>query len=106
VRIYPGNPRSHYEEVLRSLGLILDAEGYRHIVVVEIDDGFMVTGLGYSTSVSRTAESVGRWACVATRFGDDEIGAMLDIGIARRGSGHRALHHERTLRLIGLWIDE
>jgi len=106
VRIYPGTTRRHYEETLRSLGLVLDTDGYRHISLVELDDGFLVTGLRYSTTISTAAESIGRWACVATRFGDDEIDAMLDAGLARRGSCHRAQPYERSLRLLGMWLDD
>ncbi len=106
VRIYPGTPRRHYEETLRSLGMVLDTRDYRHVTLVELDDGFLVTGLRYSTTISTAAESIGRWACVATRFGDDEVAAMLDAGVGLRGSGHRALRYEQALRLVGMWLDD
>ncbi len=82
MRIYPGTPRRHYEETLRSLGLVLDMEGYRHIVITEVDDAFVVTGLAYSTQVSHAAESIGRWSCVSGRFPDADVAAMLDLTIS------------------------
>ena len=45
MRIYEGAPRQNYEEVLRSLGAVLDQRGMREITVNETDDGFIVQGL-------------------------------------------------------------
>ena len=65
----------------------------------------MVTGLSYSTRISRAAESVGRWSCISGRFTDADVGAILEFGPARRGTGHVARNYERSLRLVGLWVD-
>ena len=105
MRIYDRGPRRHYEETLRSLGLLLDAEEYRHILLAETDHGYMVSALRYSTDLTRAAESIGRWECVATHFSDRETAATLDAAYGYRGSTHRALHYEKVLRTVGHWVD-
>ena len=48
MRIYEGASRQNYEQVLRSLGAVLDQRGMREITVNETDDGFIVQGLALS----------------------------------------------------------
>ena len=39
MRIYEGAPRQNYEEVLRSIGALLDQRGMREITLNETEDG-------------------------------------------------------------------
>lgn len=105
MRIYDRGPRGHYEEALRSLGLLLDAQEYRHILLAETDDGFLVNALRFSPDLTRTGMGGGGWQFVSTHFSDDDTAGMLDAAHARRVTAHRALNYERSLRLVGHWVD-
>jgi len=50
MRIYEGAAPQDYEEVLRSVGAMLDQRGMREITVAEADDGSLVQGLAVSAS--------------------------------------------------------
>jgi hypothetical protein len=45
MRIYEGAPRQNYEDVLRSIGALLDQRGMREITLNETEDGFIIQGL-------------------------------------------------------------
>ena len=45
MRIYEGSPRQDFEEVFRSIGAHLDAVGMRDVLLIEVEDGFIVQGL-------------------------------------------------------------
>ena len=45
MRIYEGSPRQDFEEVLRSIGAILDARALRECLLLEVPEGFIVQGM-------------------------------------------------------------
>ena len=54
MRIYEGAPRQNYEDILRSVGAILDQRGMREVTVAETDDGFMVQGLAVESGEDKS----------------------------------------------------
>jgi hypothetical protein len=107
MRIYEGSARRDFEEVFRSIGADLDARGLREILLLEVDDGFIVTGIAPLGHAS-WGESVGQLARATLRYDDDAVAQLMDAGLARRGksrpTGSRP--YESALRVVGRYIDE
>ena len=117
MRIYEGAPRQNYEDILRSVGQVLDQRGMREVVVAETDDGFMVQGLVLEAGEDRS------WGDPTTSqtketfyLRDDDIARLMDESVARRqgrapqpspeaerpGGGF----YEPALRVIGAYVDQ
>ena len=45
MRIYDGSPRQDWEEVLRAIGSFADRERLKEILFLELEAGFVLTGL-------------------------------------------------------------
>ena len=75
MRIYEGAPRQNYEDILRSVGAILDQRGMREVTVAETDDGFMVQGLAVESGEEKS------WGDPSARSGEE---VKLYIGYLRR----------------------
>ena len=112
LRIYEGSPRQEFEEVLRSIGSVLDARGLRECLLLEVPDGFIVQGLAIEAETgSLRSERLGREANVSLTFVDDDIARFLEEARSRRGSGSaapewgRAGYYEKALRVIGRYLD-
>lgn len=116
MRIYEGASRQNYEQVLRSLGAVLDQRGMREITVNEADDGFIVQGLALSPGEERA------WTDPEARAGketfhlrDEDMTRFMDEAQARRqgrqqgslgGPGADAGFYELALRVLGAYIDQ
>jgi hypothetical protein len=107
MRIYEGSPRQDFEEVFRSIGAHLDDLGMREILLLEVEDGFILQGL--------SLEGAGTWseamALVVKQtltLRDDELSAFMDEAMARRGSGRgpNPDKYQSALRVIGRYLDD
>jgi len=112
VRIYEGSPRQEFEEVLRSIGSVLDARAMRECLLLEVPDGFVVQGVTVEAEGSSLrSERLGRDTKVTLTFVDDDIARFLEESRSRRGSGPatpdwgRAGYYENALRVIGRYLD-
>ena len=113
MRIYEGSPRREFEEVLRSIGAVLDARGLRECLHLEVPEGFVVQGLVVEPEAGGLhSDRLGRGAKVTLTFVDDDIARFLEEARARRGSGQiapdweRAGYYERALRVVGRYLDD
>ncbi len=116
MRVYEGAPRQNYQEVLRSVGALLDQRGMREILLTEGPDGFIVQGLAPVLGDTAWGETTGRLEKETLTFQDDDIGRFMDEALARRqradfedtpaapspGSGF----YENALRVLGAYIDQ
>lgn len=112
MRIYEGSPRQEFEEVLRSIGSVLDARAMRECLLLEVPDGFVVQGVTVEAEGSSLrSERLGRDTKVTLTFVDDDIARFLEESRSRRGSGPatpdwgRAGYYENALRVIGRYLD-
>ena len=112
MRIYEGSPRQEFEEVLRSIGSVLDARAMRECLLLEVPDGFVVQGVTTEAEGSSLrSERLGRDTKVTLTFVDDDIARFLEESRSRRGSGPatpdwgRAGYYENALRVIGRYLD-
>ena len=116
MRIYEGAPRQNYEEVLRSIGAVLDQRGMREITLMESDDGFIVQGLALVPGEEREwNDPSARLAKETFQLREDDVGRFMDEALARRqGRGPRPVSqsasvvgfYETALRVIGGYIDQ
>jgi hypothetical protein len=98
----PQGPRAS-EDVLRSLGAVLDSVHARSVLLRESDDGFVLHAQVAATLQDRLE---GHWTPFERRLTVDELARYQREAIARRGTGHVAGPHERGLRMIGRHIDQ
>jgi len=109
MRIYEGSPRQDWEEVLRSIGEHVDQRGMRGLVVLEGENGLIVQGTSVSTEGgSAWGESMGQAKRETLLLDDEQLGKLMDEGLARRGQGPdpNPTHYEAQLRVIGRYFDE
>jgi hypothetical protein len=116
MRIYDGAPRQNYEEVMRSLGAVLDQRGMREIVVTETDDGFIVQGLALVPGEERAwNDPNARLDKETFHLREDDISRFMDEAMTRRTSRAsrgaqpmpmQAGFYETALRVIGSYIDQ
>jgi len=116
MRIYQGKPRQKYEQVLRSIGAILDQRGMREITLAETDDGFMVQGLALSPGEDRPwNDPVASLVKETFHLRDEDISSFMDEAVARRsGRGAQlppvarqpAGFYETALRVVGNYVDQ
>ena len=116
MRIYEGAPRQNYEEVLRSVGAMVDQRGMGEITLAETDDGFLVQGLAVTPGDDR------QWNDPAARLvketfylREDDIARFMDEALARRQGRapqpqgmprQPAGFYETALRVVGGYIDQ
>ena len=112
MRIYDGSPRQDFEEVLRSIGAFLDQRGMRDVLLLEVPDGFIVQGLVIEGGSGTWSESVGHQVKETLTFLDDDIARFMEEALTRRGAEagttpdwSAAGYHEKSLRVIGRWMD-
>ena len=115
MRIYEGAPRQDYEEVLRSVGAILDQRGMREVTLTETEDGFVVQGLALSPGEDRQwNDPTARLAKETFFLREDDLSRFMDEGVARRQGGGRKVpgpphpvgFYETALRVIGGYFDQ
>jgi hypothetical protein len=113
MRVYEGSPRQDYEEVLRSIGAILDQRGMREISISEVPEGFLVQGLTASQGGgSAWSDTLGQLHKESISFVDDDIARFMEEGLAQRSNPSPAAgttqagNYEHALRVIGHYIDQ
>jgi hypothetical protein len=116
VRIYEGAPRQNYEEVLRSIGAMLDQRGMREITLSETDDGFVVQGLALVPGEDRPwNDPSARLSKETFYLREEDIARFLDEAVARRQGRspqptgmprQPAGFYETALRVVGSYVDQ
>jgi hypothetical protein len=117
MRVYEGAARHNYEEVLRSLGAVLDQRGMREITVNETDDGFIVQGLALVPGEERAwNDPDARLDKETFHLHDDDLARFVDDEQSRRpGRASRqrsrqanseAGFYATALRVLGAYIDQ
>jgi len=111
MRIYEGSPRQDWEEVLRSIGAFADRERLKELLLLELDEGFLLQGLKLPQS-SAWSESEGILTKATHELPDEEIGKLMDEAEARRSEEPSTTPHlevanfyEQALRVIGAYLD-
>jgi len=114
MRIYEGSPRQDFEEVLRSIGAVLDQRGMREISITEIPEGFVVQGLVLDhAATSAWSDAYAQQHKETLTFVDDDIARFMEEALSRRDqpatdAAHRldGGPYEQALRVIGHYMDE
>jgi hypothetical protein len=116
VRIYEGAPRQNYEEVLRSIGAMLDQRGMREITLAETDDGFVVQGLALVPGEDRPwNDPAARLLKETFYLREEDIARFMDEAVARRQGRapqpqgvprQPAGFYETALRVVGGYVDQ
>ncbi len=113
MRIYEGTPRQNYEEVLRSIGAILDQRGMREVSMIETDDGFVVQGLVLvAGEESAWNDPAARLAKETFYLREDDVSRFMDEAFARRRAksdiaGTAPVRfYETALRVLGGYFDQ
>ncbi len=111
MRIYEGSPRSDWEEVLRSVGAYADQEQLKELLFLELDQGFILQGLG-PPHTGAWAEGSGSLTKRTYELVEDEVGKLVDDSAGRRGDATTdtphaeiANYYEQALRVIGKYVD-
>lgn len=95
--------RNDMQDVLRSLGALLDARLAHDVRITEVVDGLHVRAQLVAGVADRIA---GRWTSSERRFTRLEVRRLQDDARRRRGQDHLPGRHERCLRMVGRVIDE
>jgi hypothetical protein len=118
VRIYEGAPRQNYEDILRSVGAIVDQRGMREVTLAETDEGFMIQGLAVEPGEDRPFnDPQARQSKETFYLRDDDIARLMDEAVARRQGGRAPQpaqapevqtsgFYEAALRVIGAYVDQ
>jgi hypothetical protein len=114
MRMYEGAPRQNYEEVLRSVGAVLDQRGMREVSLNETDDGFVVQGLALVPGEERPwNDPNARLDKETVLLVEDDISRFMDEAVARRSDRSRrdsvpagGGFYESALRVLGAYIDQ
>ncbi len=111
MRIYDGSPRQDWEEVLRAIGAFADREKLKELLLLELDEGFLLQGLGMPVG-GADSDSFGVLAKRTYELLDEQVAQLLDeAAAARSGNADQVpttdIQHyfEQALRVIGAWID-
>ena len=111
MRIYDGSPRQDWEEVLRSIGAFADAEHIKELLVLELEGGFLLQGLGVAGG-GADSDTYGALTKRTYELTDEQVAELMDTNAARRGSAdydrpHAELsnYNELAMRIIGAYID-
>jgi hypothetical protein len=112
LRIYEGNPRQDYEEVLRSIGAFLDQRSMRDVLLAEAPDGFIVQGIASPAADAASWSDTTPIQKETYTFLDDDIARFMEEAAARRGRGAprpdlvQAGPYERAFRVLGRYFDQ
>ena len=85
MRIYEGSPRQHWEEVLRSIGAFADREQLKELLLLELEVGFVLQGLGLQAG-GADSDSFGSAVKRTYELTDDQVGELMDVAVAQRGT--------------------
>jgi hypothetical protein len=114
VRIYEGAPRQNYEEVLRSIGALLDQRGMREITLNQTEDGFIIQGLALVADEERPwNDPAARLHKETVVLREDDIARFMEEAVARRrprgapaAPPNNKAFYEPALRAIGVYLDQ
>jgi hypothetical protein len=111
MRIYEGSPRQQWEEVLRSIGAFADREQLKELLLLELEVGFVLQGLGLQSG-GADSDSFGSAVKRTYELTDDQVGELMDVRVAERGTSPDSVPHaeitnyyEHAMRVIGRYID-
>jgi hypothetical protein len=111
MRIYDGSPRQDWEEVLRSVGAFVDAEGLKEVLLLELEGGFLLQGIGVQHG-GADSDNYGSASKRTYELTDDQVAELMDAGAAKRGQAgsdrpHPELtnYYELAMRIMGAYID-
>jgi len=112
MRIYEGSPRQDWEETLRAVGAFADHERLKEILFLELQDGFLLQGLGVPAG-GHDSDHMGTIAKRTYELLDDQVGQLMDERAAHRGEDPANVPHadlenyyEQAMRIIGSWVDQ
>ncbi len=111
MRIYEGSPRQQWEEVLRSIGAFADREHLKELLLLELDVGFVLQGLGLQAG-GADSDSFGSAVKRTYELTDDQVAELMDVSVAQRGDSTAddtradiTNYYEHAMRVIGNYID-
>ena len=111
MRIYEGSPRQQWEEVLRSIGAFADREQLKELLLLELEVGFVLQGLGLQSG-GADSDSFGTAVKRTYELTDDQVGELMDVAVASRGTAADSVPHaeitnyyEQAMRVLGSYID-
>ena len=111
MRIYEGSPRQQWEEVLRSIGAFADREQLKELLLLEMEVGFVLQGLGLQAG-GADSDSFGTAVKRTYELTDDQVGELMDVREAERGTAPENVPHadisnyyEHAMRVLGAYID-
>lgn len=111
MRIYEGSPRQDWEETLRSIGAFADREGLKELLFLELQDGFLLQGLGVPAG-GHDSDNMGSIAKRTYELLDDQVGQLMDEDAGHRGEASEDEPHlgydnyyEQAMRIVGAWVD-
>jgi hypothetical protein len=111
MRIYEGSPRQQWEEVLRSIGAFVDREQLKELLLLELEVGFVLQGLGLQSG-GADSDSFGSAVKRTYELTDDQVAELMDVRVAERGTSPDSVPHaeitnyyEQAMRVIGRYID-
>ena len=111
MRIYEGSPRQQWEEVLRSIGAFADREQLKELLLLELDVGFVLQGLGLQAG-GADSDSFGSAVKRTYELTDDQVAELMDVSVAQRGNSTAddtradiTNYYEHAMRVIGNYID-
>jgi hypothetical protein len=90
------------EDVLRSLGAVLDERHAQGVVLIEVPEGLVVRARVIPSLDDRIDGST---VSIEQAFEHKQLLEQRMIAMAKRGTGHRAGPLERALRVLGRYID-
>jgi len=112
MRIYEGSPRQDWEEVLRSIGGFADAQGLKELLVLELEGGFLLQGIGVQAG-SADSDTYGTARKQTFELTDEQVAGMMDSMASRRGTGTSDRpsadlmnYYELAMRIVGAYVDE
>ena len=111
MRIYEGSPRQQWEEVLRSIGAFADREALKELLLLELESGFVLQGLGLQAG-GADSDSFGTAVKRTYELTDDQVAELMDVRVADRGNSPENVPHaditnyyEHAMRVIGSYVD-
>ena len=112
MRIYEGSPRQDWEEVLRSIGGFADSERLKELLLLELEGGFLLQGVGIQAG-GADSDTYGATAKRTYELTDDQVAEMMDAMAAKRGSAGSdrpnpglTNYYELAMRIIGAYVDQ
>ena len=111
MRIYDGSPRQDWEEVLRSIGAFIDSEHLKEVLLLELEGGFLLQGMGLASG-GGDSDQLGSVSKRTYELTDEQVGELMDARTAQRGTADSDAplpdltnYYELGMRVIGAFID-